>query len=194
MKDSPLRHRARAFTLVEVMISTTIFLLAVTAILAALIFFLRAHQSYAQTAWFNSRVRQTQEQLLQELRNATAITTASTTEIAFSMHDLQGKAWDVRYYPNATGTAVRREAKPASGSTSDSEVFGGLASYSFSYFKRDGSDLGSAPTTLAMVNAVRLEITPKPRSHLLFGKDESTARKAGDNTVVNTVIQLRNKT
>lgn len=187
-------RRRHAFTTVELLVSTTIFLLAITAVVAALMCFLRAHYSYTQTAYFSSQVRLSHERLMQELRNTSALVAGTATDITVRTVDLQGTEWTVRYYPRTTGGGIslmRAATRNGTGTPAVTEVFTGLARYSFTYFDRRNANPTTTPSALATVKALRLELTPLPRHQLLFGKDEETLRDTGDNGT-NAIIHFRN--
>lgn len=184
----------RGFTAVELLVSTTVFLLAITAILTALVCFLRAHQSYTQTAYFSSRVRLNQERMMQELRNTSTLVAGTANDVTVKMVDLQGSEWTVRYYPQNTSNGIslmRTATRTGSTTPAVSEVFSGLRTYQFTYFDRRGANPTSTPSTPTAIKALRLDLTPLPRHQLLFGRDEATVRDAG-NAAVNTVIHFRN--
>ena len=185
-------HPTKAFTLVEVLISTSIFLLAITAILTALLLFLRIHHSYSATAAFSSKVRVNHEKMMQELRNAVAVSEATDKTLTISILDLAGLQWTVKYYPEAGGTRLLRKASPTSGTPIVTEVYDKLTTYSFKYYGRDGADLSAPPSDLKKIRGIQLEVTPKARPSMFFGSDAETLRLAGTATVSNAVILLRN--
>lgn len=185
-------HPTKAFTLVEVLISTSIFLLAITAILTALLLFLRIHHSYSATAAFSSKVRVNHEKMMQELRNAIDVTEASDKNLTIDIRDLAGVQWKVEYYAPGGGTRLLRKATPTSGTPIVTEVYDKLTNYSFKYYGRDGTDLGATPSDKKKIRGIQLEVTPKARPSMFFGSDAETLRLAGTATVSNAVILLRN--
>lgn len=180
----------RGFTLVEILISTTIFMFAIAAIMTALIAFLRAQHSYSQTAYFSSAVRLKHEQMMQDLRNTSSVLSATATSVKIKMSDLQGTEHTVEYYGETTGRAKRLMRK-VDGATTGSEVYSNLSDISFTYYDRHGVSKGNAPSDLTTVKALRLAITPLARSKLLFGKDAETITDNSSN-VSNAIIHFRN--
>lgn len=190
--------RFGGFTLVEVLVSTSIFLLATTAILAALLFFLRAERSYSMTAAFSSNVRLAHERMMQELRNAemnSADPVPTATSLTVRSYDLAGNQWKISFYADTTssGTRLVQSAVPVGGGTARvSEVYSGLNGFKFTYFDRSGSNPTNSPVAATDVKAVQLEITPKLRSQLIWGKDSDTIRDADPAKLVFNLIHLRN--
>lgn len=188
----PVPHPPKGFTLVEVLVSTSIFLLAITAILVALVLFLRLHRSYSATAAFSSEVRINHEKMMQELRNTVSVSTATDKTLTIKIRDLAGLMWTMEYYPEAGGTRLLRKATPASGTSITTEVYDKLTAYTFKYYGRDGTDLTSLPADPKKIRGIQLELTPKARPSMLFGSDTETLRLAGATTISNAVILLRN--
>lgn len=182
--------RLLGFTLVEILISTTIFMFAIAAIMTALITFLRAQYSYSQTAYFSSAVRLKHERLMQDLRNTSAVLSATASDVEIKMNDLQGVEHTVKYYTETTG-GKKRLMRKVDGASTGSEVYTNLSDISFTYYDRHGVSKGSAPSDLTTVKALRLSITPLARSKLLFGKDEETITDNGG-TVSNAIVHFRN--
>ena len=189
----PIKRTAshlRGFTLVEILVSTTIFLLATTAILAALIAFLRAQYSYSQTAYFSSTVRLKHERMMQDLRNTSSVLSATADSVKIVVNDLQGNAWTVEYYGETTANGIRLMRKVVE-TGAVSEVYDKLASYTFTYYDRHGENATSTPSALTSVKALRLAITPRARSKMLIGKDvETISDNAG--TLSNAIVHFRN--
>lgn len=187
---------SEGFTLVEVLISTAIFLLATTAILSALLMFLRAHYSYSQTAYFNSDVRVNYERLMQELRNADlragGLPTPTEREFTIYTHaiDAADTTKTVRYYQEGSAGNMRLMRMEGGHAA---EVFSGLADFSFRYYTTSEAldvDETRDPSSAAAVRAVKLVITPKDRSPMLFGKDTDAITSGGKN--LNITVRLRN--
>jgi len=176
--------------MVEILISTTIFMLAITAIMLALISFIRAQQSYSQTAYFSSAVRLKHERMMQDLRNTSAVISATADSVKVTMNDLQGNQWTVEYYGRDTANGKQLMRKVVE-TGAVSEVYTQLSSYTFTYYDRYGKNPTSTPASPAAVKALRLQIAPLARSKLLFGQDEESIRDSS-NGLVNAIIHFRN--
>lgn len=196
MKNPRVTSKIRAFTLVEILISSAIFLLATSAILAALLYFLRAERSYSQTAFFNSKVRLSHERTMQDLRNATSVTAFpvdAAEGITFESVDLSGGAWTISYYKEvgSGGVSLMRRATPASGSPVVSTVYSGLSGFAFHYYDRRGNVIANPSGDLSAVKALRLEIAPIARHRLVWGTDDESIRSSTGN-VINAIVHFRN--
>ncbi len=189
---SPQPNKHAGFTLVETLISTSVFLMVTAAILTALIVFLRFHYSYSQTASFSSHVRINHEKMMQELRSSYEVVEADAHGLTVKMRDLRGAEWKLTYFTTPDGQSLMRKAIAADNSITISEVHDRLASVAFAFYDRNGSPLPMPPSDLKRVRAVRLEITPQPRPQMFFGSDDETVRNAGNSTVVNAAILIRN--
>lgn len=208
---SPSHIRRRGFTLVEVLISTTVFLLATSAIIAAMIAFLRAHHSYSQTAAFNSNVRLAHERMMQELRNAEMsndLPAPTATAFTFYTYDLKEVRMKVFYFQSGAAgkyTLMRKATKDLGTTLSTSldpeekvvltEVYSNLESVLFRYYKIANGDVAITPSDAAAVKAISVEIVPAARHKLLKGRDDESIREKSDlSKVSNAIIHLRNAT
>ncbi len=203
------RRRSVGFTFVEVLISTTVFLMATTAVIAAMIAFMRAHRSYSQTAAFNSSVRLAHERMMQELRSAemsSALPVPTATEFTFYTYDLNQVRMKVFYFQSGTTgkyALMRKATKNLSQTLSTSldpatdvapmEVYSNLESLTFRYYKISNGDVAITPSDASAVKAVSVEIVPAARHKLLMGRDDEGIREKSNLTKVsNAIIHLRN--
>ncbi len=109
-KNPPTRRRG--FTLVEVMIATSLLAILTAAVLSSFIFILRAERSLANYAEMNTQARRFLEQLGRDARSATDVTNTTTTAITMSVpSNLTGSVQDVTYsYDSSAGTVSRQVA------------------------------------------------------------------------------------
>lgn len=171
------------FTLVEVLVSTTIFMFAVAAIMTALVLTQRLVYSHSQTVLFGNRVRTNYERVLSQLRNATELIDTSPTQISFKYRDLTGQLRNARYQFSGD-KLYRQDVADGAGfapPTPDDAIFERVQSVQFIYAKKNGA----VTTTKSDITAATLILTPAARRKPLLGKDELT---------ISATVQFRNRT
>ena len=102
--------RRRGFTLVEVMIATSLMAILTAAVLSSFIFILRAERSLANYAEMNTQARRLLEQLGRDARSAVDVTNTTASSITMSVpSNLSGSTQSVTYtYDSAAATVSRQ--------------------------------------------------------------------------------------
>ncbi|MBI3885423.1 MAG: prepilin-type N-terminal cleavage/methylation domain-containing protein [Opitutae bacterium] len=105
-------RRRHAFTLVEVMVATSLLAILTAAVLSSFIFILRAERSLANYAEMNTQARRFLELLGRDARSATDVTNTTATAITMSVPaNLSGTTQAVTYaYDASAGTVTRSVA------------------------------------------------------------------------------------
>lgn len=113
MSDSSLRsrqRRTRGFTLVELLVATSLTAILTAAIMSSFIFILRAERSLANYAEMNTQARRLLEQLGRDARSAADVTNTTTTGITMRVpSNLSGTLQDVTYTYNAGAGTLSRQ-------------------------------------------------------------------------------------
>lgn len=110
MWASKPRAPNRGFTLVEVMVATSLAAMLSAAILSSFIFILRAERSLANYAEMNTQARRLLEQLGRDARSATDVSNTTATSITMSVpSNLSGGVQDVTYTYDASAGTISRQ-------------------------------------------------------------------------------------
>lgn len=166
----PLRRRD-GFTLVEIMVATTILLMVVGAALSVFVSVNRSMYGLSDAIDLNARTRITQERVLLDVRALTKVTQADAQSFAGEFVEYATGRTGTLSYAFEGGQLVRRVAFPGE-VTKTTTVMGTLqtavdaASTSrFTYANRSGV----ATTTAAEVRSIQLAFAPLPTVRLTAG-------------------------
>lgn len=152
------RHQ-RGFSLVEVLIATTIGTFAMTGVLTTFIALQRSYAATADSILETNRFIVVQDQLGLDLRNAVAVTAAEPARLVVQVNyygDTEGTTQAVIYeFHRNTGVLERRAGEGRR------NLMTGLTESVFVYYRRN-ADGGRAETNAAAdVNAVQITVTPE---------------------------------
>src|SRR3954471_7328930 len=103
------RRRATAFSLMEVMIATTLFGIVLVAVLAAYLFIGRNLTRLVNLQHQEVESRRTLRTFTQDLSAAIQLTTSTSTSVAFTKPVSSGTASVSYVYSSGAGTLVRTE-------------------------------------------------------------------------------------
>lgn len=148
----------RGFSLVEVLVATTLASFAMVGVMSCFIALQRSHVAAVDSMVETNRFILVQDQLGVDLRNAVAVTQLSSTVFAVR----------VRLYDDgpADDTVVTYAFDPAAGTLSRNAngytqvLMRNLTDAGFVYFRRSADGTRQQTTAAAEVNAVRVTLTP----------------------------------
>lgn len=179
--------RSHGFTLVEILVSMTIFTVAVGAIMSVFLSVNRSMYGLSDSIDLNARTRIIQERILLDVRGIKSVTSVATqtftaTYVDFSNPDDTGVSIT---YTLANGTLTR-----SVGGASATVVMSGLvteptaSAYSqFLFTNRSGVGTSSATEVRAIRFALVPQATARQRTGLVTGRNDPFA---------SALIQLRN--
>jgi prepilin-type N-terminal cleavage/methylation domain-containing protein len=182
-----MKNNRHGFTLVEIMVALTVFLMAVAATLSVFLSINRSMYGMSDAIALNARTRVAQDRILFDLRALTKITQADAQSLSGEYVEYAtGRTGQIAYYFQGN-TLVRRVI--ISGGTSETKVVmadlrtSGTGTSRFAYANRSGVATGTA----SEVRAVRLELAPLPTARQTAGL--TTGRNA---PFTSALVQLRN--
>ena len=144
----PSRSRRRAFTLVELLVATTISGFVLAGIITASFQLMRSAVRVTHYAEMDAHVRRGLEQLSLDLRAATAFTYNGASDITVTVAQADGTSVVYTYAWNSTNRALYRV--PGNSSSSQSHrlwLMSGVSALSFSRFNKSGSSTNSDSAT-----------------------------------------------
>ena len=186
---APVRPSSRkAFTLVEVMIASTIAVVVISGVLTAFLFVNRLMLSTYETTNVNGMSRLLHERFLYDIRSiiearqlgnggakvtavdpATGATAAVYQEFTCQLFDFAKQTPQVvRFYYDSTRKQLRRSV-----GSEDTVVMSGIDSVSFRFFDRTSP--GHETTTATAVTMVRIDVLPSSRKLLVPGTNRPFA-------------------
>lgn len=157
-----MKHCRRGFTLVEILVATTILLMVVSASLGVFLSVNRSMAGLSDAIDLNADTRITQERILLDLRALTKVTQADTQAITGEFIEYATGRTGVITYSFSQGRLERRTT--IAGSTAQTVVMADLQTTgaagsvsSFRYINRSGT----TTTTAAEVRSVQLKVVPQ---------------------------------
>lgn len=167
--SGPQTKAAKAgFTLVEVLIATTLLAIAMTAIMSSLVFAYKSSYFMGLSIETNSKSRLTMEQLGLDLRSAVDVTTSAKKNLEFTVSDPDGNTETVQYrYISDAGTLWRR----VDGGTKDYLLYD-LDDFEFTYY--DSKDV----TTTNAIDIKKIMVFMKQEKTVLNLNHESEYKSA----------------
>jgi prepilin-type N-terminal cleavage/methylation domain-containing protein len=150
-------ERARGgFTLVELMVSLSVSAIVLGGVLAAYIFLGRNLARLVNTQHQQVQSRRTLVMFTKDLSTASALSTATTSQITLTKPVSSGNATVAYVYtaPSpasaANGTLVRTETLPSSSPTTLT-ILSGLTSFTFNFYNGGGTAVTSSPQSVKTV-------------------------------------------
>jgi prepilin-type N-terminal cleavage/methylation domain-containing protein len=130
--EPPARRRHRAFTLVEVMISTAIASFVFVAVLSSFLFIGRSGWAIQSYNDLEAQARKSLEQFAQDTRQASAVSWASSTSVTLTVNGANVT------YAYASGTFTRT---PGLGGASSTQLLTGITSFTFNAYTITGAQI-----------------------------------------------------
>ncbi len=184
-----MMNNRRGFTLVEVLIATTVLLMVVSASLGVFLSVNRSMAGLTDAIDLNASTRLTQEKILLDMRALTKVTQADAQALTGEFIEYATGRTGVISYSFENSRLVRRTTITGSSAQAvvvmaDLQTSGAAGSASrFLYVNRSGS----ATTTAAEVRSVQLTIIPQASAR------QSAKLVPGHNTAFcSALVQLRN--
>lgn len=147
---SPPRRARRGFTLVEVLVSTTLLGLLMLAVLTSFVFLLRSQQSLANYTDMNADARRLLELLSRDTRSATTVTDFTATSLTLVVPvDTAGGTGEVTYDFDPADSVMRRTAAGATVTLAT-----GVDAFRFTYLNGNNA----VTTSLAELKQVQLSL------------------------------------
>ena len=187
-KSAPPRHKENAFTLVELLVASTLAAFVLAGVLTTHLQLLKSGVRITQYAEMSAQIRRGFEQLEGDVRSATAIKWNSASDVTLTVANLDGTTRQVTYawtsalqafflVPGADSTVTPGRILLVRGVPALAD---GSAGVTFSRYDRDGV----AATTDVATKSVQVTISVV-----------RTARTAANSTdtAVSTIFILRNK-
>lgn len=187
------KNSRRAFTLVEIMVASTVLLMVVGAALSVFVSINRSMYGLSDAVELNSRTRLTQERVLFDVRALTKITTAEAQ--AFTGEFVEygtGKAGTISY--SFENDQLVRRVTLTGEATKTTVVMSGLRTSAagaesasrFLYRNRCGGE-DSVASSAGEVRAIQIEFVPLPSTR------QAKGLVTGQNTAFcSALVQLRN--
>lgn len=178
---SRIRDRSRGFTLVEVLISSSLAAFILTAVLSSFLFLGRSGANIQNYSDMESQSRRGLEQFAEDVRQASAITWTSTTDVTLTV-DAATVRW---VYDASSATLYRRTA------TSTRAMITGITSFTYKAYTISGTEITDFSSASALSTAG--QITKQLQISLEAARTSTTAARA-TNLVLSARYILRNKT
>jgi prepilin-type N-terminal cleavage/methylation domain-containing protein len=174
VRDS--RRARRGFSLVEVIVATSLFGIVATAIFAAYLFMGRNLTRLVSSQQQQVEARRTLRTFTQDLSAAISVSTASSSQIVFTKPTATSTTTITYTYSSANGTLVRTEA------SASKTLLTGLTSFTLNYYNQVGTAVPSSPQSIKSVEIV-------------FSSAAGTATSGTESayTTVSPRVLLRNK-
>jgi Tfp pilus assembly protein PilW len=175
------RRRARAFTLVEVMIGATLASFVLAAVLSTFLFMGRSGANLRNYSDMEAQARKSLEMFAEDVRQASAITWTSSENLTLSVNS----ASIAYYYDSSNGNFYRRT------STSTTAVITGITTGSFSF-----KAYNVAGTEMPLVTGANLTAAGSSTKQLQISLEASrttTTVTSATNLVLSARFILRNK-
>lgn len=187
-----MKSNRRGFTLVEIMVASTILLMVVGAALSVFVSVNRSMYGLSDTIDLNARTRLTQDRILFDVRSLTKVTQADSQVFSGEFIDYATGRTGALSYAFEDGKLVRR-ATLTGEATKTSVVMDGLQTAAnlvttsrFQYRNRTGSQDAPAASA-AEVRAIQIEFSP------LATTRQAGGLVPGKNTAFSSaLVQLRN--
>lgn len=189
-----MKKNRRAFTLVEIMVATTILLMVVSAAMSVVVSVNRSMYGLSDAIDLNARTRLTQERILFDVRAITKVTQADSQSFTGEFVEYAtGRTGELSYY--FQGDKLLRRVTIAGEAAKTTTVMEGLRTAGdtatacrFLYRNRSGSkDVPAA--SAAEVRAIQFELIPLPTARqtagLVTGRNDAFS---------SALVQLRNIT
>ena len=139
-------HRTKAgFTLVELMVAMSLSAIAFAGILSAYLFLGRSLTRLVNTQRQEVQSRGTLRRFTQDLSAAVSLTTATSTEIAFTKAVSTGTAAVSYTYSTGNGTLTRAD------SSGSQTLLSGLTACTLTYYNESGIAVTSSPQSVKSV-------------------------------------------
>jgi prepilin-type N-terminal cleavage/methylation domain-containing protein len=167
---------AAGFTLVELLIATSILAFVLAGVLAAYLFVGRNLTRLINFQHQEVESRRTLRNFTQDLSAASQLTTTTTTSLVLSKPTASG-TMTVTYTYNATNSTLKRDD-----ATTSQTLASGLTSFTFNYYNEAGVAVTSSPQSVKAVELVYAS-----------GVGSSASGTLARYTTVSPRILLRNK-
>ena len=168
--------RRRGFTLVEVMVATSLLAIVLAGVLAAYLFVGRNLTRLVNVQHQEVESRRTLRKFTQDLSAAIQLSTATTNAVTLSKPVASGTTTVSYTYSSGAGTLVRTEAGASQ------TLLSGLTAFTIGYYNEAGTEVTSSPQS---VKAIEFAFTTASGS-------AQSGTKASYTTVSPRVL-LRNK-
>jgi prepilin-type N-terminal cleavage/methylation domain-containing protein len=142
------RRRRRGFTLVEVMVATSLLGIILTGVLAAYLFLGRNLTRLVNLQQQEVQSRITLRYFTQDVSAAIALSTMSSSQLALTKPAASGTTAVTYTYSSGSGTLVRTEG------TRTQTLVTGLTSFAFTYYNEAGTAITSSTQSVKSVEAV----------------------------------------
>jgi prepilin-type N-terminal cleavage/methylation domain-containing protein len=168
--------RRRAFTLVEVMVATSLLAVILAGVLAAYLFVGRNLTRLVNLQEQEVASRRTLRYFTQDVSAAISLTTATATQLSLTKQSSGGSAAVSYVYSSGAGTLVRTEGGVSL------TLLSGITALAFTYFNQGGTAISSSTQSM---KAVELSV-----SSAVGSANSGTLAKY---TTVSPRVVLRNK-
>lgn len=183
---SPARNRSRGFTLVELMIGSTLGAFILAAVLSTFLFMGRSGANVQNYNDMEAQARKALEVFAQDTRQASGVVWTDTNTVALTVGTLT-----VTYQYNPTAKRfARQEVVTLSGTINSTRVLvTGITSFAFSAYNISGN---SVPISTAAERTAANGTTKQLQISLKAARSSTTVVSA-TNTVLSARFVLRNK-
>jgi prepilin-type N-terminal cleavage/methylation domain-containing protein len=178
-RDAAPRRRQRGFTLVEVLISSTLAAFVLTGVMTAFLFLGRSGANIQNYTDMESQARRGLEQFAQDVRQASSITWNSSSSVTLVV-DSTNITW-----AHASGTLSRQV-----GTATARAMLSGITTFTFKAYSISGTEITDFSNATALTNAGKT--TKQLQVSLEASRTSRTVARA-TNLVLSARYILRNK-
>ncbi len=179
---SPARSRARGFTLVEVMVSSVLATIILTAVLSMFLFLGRRSANIINYAGMESKARRGLEFFAQDTRQSSDLTWNSTSSVSLTV----GASTITYSFNSGTGEFTRTMG----GVTT--VLLEGITTFTFSSYKITGATVDTSDLSTAAKRDSASGVTKQIQIYIEAARNSVTAARA-TNTVLSARYILCNK-
>lgn len=152
------RRRKKGFSLVEMMVATSLLGTVVATILPTFTVFTKSAVGLGHYVDMSQQSRGGLERISRDFRTASGLTIAAKDEAILSRPAAAGGG-TIRYQYNATTKTLKRTVSPASGATFEETMFNSVDAFEFAFFNRLGVDVTEDSSVLNEAKSVQVNAT-----------------------------------